>query len=129
MKVKYVDVKLVAGNTLALTEIEVRIYYRADEVTNELNLGPFWWNGSLWILCSDWGINTTDVDGYGGYVWIKIRHDTSPSIEDLQGTPIALVEGPYPIPEAPLTAIAASIATLASTAYIAWRKSRSRPPS
>jgi len=127
-EVKYVDVKLVADNTSALTEIEVRIYYRADEVVNELNLGPFWWDGSSWVLCSEWGINTADVDGYGGYVWVRVRHDTSPSIEDLRGTPIALVEGPYPIPEAPFTAIAVSIAALASTAYVMWRRTRSGSP-
>jgi len=121
-EVKYVDVRVNATDVTALSEVKVRIYYYAEKVGNELALVPYWWNGSSWVMCSDWGINTTDIGEYGGYVWIRIGRNTSPSILDLQGTPIALTEAPQPIPEPPLTAAVISLAALAFTAYIMWRR-------
>jgi len=32
-------------------------------------------------------VNTDDTNDYSGYIWAKIRDDTTPDLDDLTGTP------------------------------------------
>jgi hypothetical protein len=83
---KYIDVYVL--DTTTVTQIEIRLYYISAEVESAyesyLRLG--WWNGTAWVKCSDSGVNTTDINGYSGYMWAKIGSNTTPSLADLQGT-------------------------------------------
>jgi len=84
--VGYIDVYV--PDPANLNELEIRLYYPntitgADESTLQL----YWWNAGefAWVPCSDQGVNTADVDGYGGYIWALIRDNTTPSLGDLSG--------------------------------------------
>jgi hypothetical protein len=85
---KYIDVYV--PDTTEANEIEIRLYYTDDELTaaniSEELLRPFWWNGCNWVACSDSGVNTDNTNGYSGYMWAKIRNDTTPPLAQLQGT-------------------------------------------
>jgi len=86
---KYIDVYV--PDTTEVTEIEIRLYYTNNEVaeagiSEEESLRLFWWNGIEWVQCSDSEVNTASANGYSGYMWAKIRNDTTPSLADLQGT-------------------------------------------
>ncbi|NIR25854.1 MAG: hypothetical protein GWN77_02600, partial [Gammaproteobacteria bacterium] len=95
---KYIDVYV--PSISAVTEIEIRHYYTDAELAatgvDEELLELLWWDGDEWIECSDGGVNTTATYGYSGYMWVKIRNDTTPSLADLQGT----VFGGYQHPSA-----------------------------
>jgi len=75
------------------TEIEIRLYYTDAEVAaagiDEESLQLFWWDGAEWSECSNSGVNTTNTNGYSGYMWAIITEDTTPSLDDLQGTPFS----------------------------------------
>jgi hypothetical protein len=81
---KYINVGVL--DTTAVTQIEIRLYYTNAEVEiayeSYLRLG--WWNGTAWVKCSDSGVNTTDINGYSGYVWARISNNTTPSLADMQ---------------------------------------------
>jgi hypothetical protein len=81
---KYINVCV--PDTGAVTQIEIRLYYTNTEVetTYESYLRLGWWNGTAWVKCSDSGVNTTSVYNYSGYMWAKIRSDTTPSLADMQ---------------------------------------------
>jgi nitrous oxidase accessory protein NosD len=86
---KYIDVYV--PDTTEVTEIEIRLYYTDAEVAEagideEESLRLFWWNGTEWAQCLDSGVNTDSTNGYSGYMWARIRTDTTPSLQDLQGT-------------------------------------------
>jgi nitrous oxidase accessory protein NosD len=86
---KYIDVYV--PDTTEVTELEIRLYYTDAEVvaagiSEEESLRLFSWNGTAWVQCSDSGVNTANTIGYSGYMWAKIRADTTPSLADLQGT-------------------------------------------
>jgi hypothetical protein len=96
---KYIDVWV--PDTSQVTQIEIRLYYTNDEVESayEKYLRLRWWNGTEWARCSDGGVNTADTDGYSGYIWAKIRTDTTPSLADLQGAGFdGGYEGPSTVP-------------------------------
>ncbi len=84
---KYIDVYV--PDTEDVTEIEIRLYYTDTELTaagiDEESLRPFWWDGTEWVECSLSGVNTAGIYRYSGYMWAKIRADTTPSLDDLQG--------------------------------------------
>jgi hypothetical protein len=83
---KYVDVY--APNTTQVTELGIRLYYTDDELgVSEESLRLFSWNGTAWVQCSDSGVNTTGSGGYSGYIWAKIRDNTTPTLAQLTGTP------------------------------------------
>jgi len=87
---KYVDVHI--DNPAGVTQIEIRLYYTNADigVLVESSLRLLWWNGTAWVPCSDRGVDTTDIPGppaYSGYMWAKIRNDTTPTLADLTGTP------------------------------------------
>ena len=88
---KYCDVHV--PNTTQVTEIEIRLYYTDAElaaagVEDESLLQPLWLDGDVWRVCSHIGVNTTNTNGYSGYMWAKISDYTTPSLDDLQGLPI-----------------------------------------
>jgi parallel beta-helix repeat protein len=99
---KFVDVLI--DNTTNVTEVEIRVYYTAADVSSiaESTLQLYWWNGTTWVLCSDMGVNTTDIPGpnpYSGYLWAKIRlstdtNPTIPTLEQLSGTPFGCIGVP-----------------------------------
>jgi len=95
---KYMDVYV--PDTSQVTEIEIRHYYTDAEVTaaglNESSLRLSWWNGAAWAQCSDSGVNTASIYGYSGYMWAKIRNNTTPSLAYLQGSEFADVGYTHP---------------------------------
>ncbi|NWF77346.1 MAG: hypothetical protein HXY36_01920 [Chloroflexi bacterium] len=109
---KYIDVYV--PDTSQAIQIEIRLYYTEDDLGGvdrryEKYLRLRWWNGTEWAQCSDSGVNTATINGYSGYMWAKIRADTSPSLADLQGTGF---DGGYEGPTQPPQGICA-IATAA----------------
>ena len=80
--VKYTDVYV--PDTTEVTGVEIRLYYTAAEVKDfeEQSLRLFWWNDTDWVQCSNSGVNNAS-----GYIWAKITATTTPSLDDLQGTP------------------------------------------
>jgi alpha-tubulin suppressor-like RCC1 family protein len=87
----YIDVYVpYAGE---VTEIEVRLYYTDAELAaagvDEESLRLFWWDGAEWVQCSYSGVNTTNTNGYSGYMWAIVTESTTPSLDDLQGTPFS----------------------------------------
>jgi len=90
---KYIDVHI--ANTDNVTQIEIRLYYTPADIAgppalNEATLRLRWWNGTGWIVCSDSGVETRDIlpwfPPYSGYMWAKIRNDTTPNLTQLTGT-------------------------------------------
>ena len=83
----YIDLHLDHGDEV--NEIVVRMYYTNEDLdgAEETKLQMYWWSGRFWLLSSDTGVDTTDDGVYGGYIWAKLRDDTSPSLFDLTGTP------------------------------------------
>ncbi len=84
---KYIDVHI--DDTTGVTEIEIRLYYTNREIRDlaESSLKLYWWDGSDWTECTDSGVNPADTNGYSGYIWAKIRDDTTPDLDDLTGAP------------------------------------------
>jgi hypothetical protein len=84
---KYIDVYV--PDTSGVSEIEIRLYYTDAELAaadvDEESLRLFWWDGNNWDECSDSGVNTASTNGYSGYMWAKIRDDTTPTLAQLQG--------------------------------------------
>jgi parallel beta-helix repeat protein len=94
---KYIDVQL--DDPTGVTSLEIKIYYTQAEVEGlvEAALRLYWWNGTVWKMCSNTGVNTTDCDCYSGYIWAKITADTEPSLLDLTGTPFGANSMEYPV--------------------------------
>jgi hypothetical protein len=97
---KWIDVSV--PDVSQVTQIEIRLYYTDAELTaagvDESLLRLLWWNGSQWKECSDSGVNTASSGGYSGYIWAKIRTNTTPSLADLQGTEFGGYEHPSATP-------------------------------
>jgi len=82
---KYIDVYI--PYTGDVTETEIRLYYTDDEVpagVDEEDLKLFWWDGDEWVECSNSGVNTAS-----NYIWARITDSTTPSLDDLEGTPFS----------------------------------------
>jgi len=90
----YIDVQVL--DAPCASQIEIRLYYPKDTPDEHL-LRLYWWDGASWRQCSDQGVNTADVGGYGGYIWVRIRGDTVPTLGDLTGTPFAGGFPPRPV--------------------------------
>ena len=87
---KYIDVHV--DELAGVDEIEIRLYYTEAEMGGlvESSLRLRWWNEARdrWVVCSDSGVDTTDIAGppaYSGYMWAKIRDNTTPTLEQLTG--------------------------------------------
>ena len=82
----YIDVHL--DTTTNVTEIQVKNYYTAADIAGlvESSLRMYYCTGSAWVQCSDSGV-TYPAGGptYRGYVWAKIRADTTPDLTYLAG--------------------------------------------
>ncbi len=105
---KWVDVYV--PDTEAVTEIEIRLYYTDADVAaagvDEESLRLFWWDGTDWGECSDSGAETSI-----GYIWARIRANTTPSLAELDGMPVdGGVAGPT-LPPAPCGCGWASLAS------------------
>jgi alpha-tubulin suppressor-like RCC1 family protein len=98
---KYIDVYI--PDPSGVTEIEIRLYYTDAELAaadiDEESLRLFWWNDTAWVQCSDSGVNTASTNGYSGYMWAKVRNDTTPSLADLQGDEFGGYGGPSEPPD------------------------------
>jgi len=84
---KYIDVQI--NDATGVDEIEIRQYYTSAEITglDEASLKLSWWDGTDWVECSDSGATYPAGDPtYRGYVWAKIRTDTTPTLAELTGT-------------------------------------------
>jgi hypothetical protein len=86
---KYIDVYV--PDTREANELEIRLFYTdnalaAAGIDDESLLQLLWWDGDDWNECSDSGVSTTSTNGYSGYMWAKIRNDTTPPLGQLQGT-------------------------------------------
>jgi hypothetical protein len=86
---KYIDVRV--NDTTNVTNMTIKLFYTAAELNgmDENSLRMYWWNGTDWDVCFNTGVNTTDQDGYNGYIWAFISNTTTPSINDLTGTGFA----------------------------------------
>jgi len=100
---KYIDVYV--PDTTQVTELEIRLYYTDAELAAagidkkfEELLQLLWWNGTAWVQCSDRGVNTASTNGYSGYMWAKIRTNTTPSLDYLQGQEFGGYKGPSETP-------------------------------
>jgi hypothetical protein len=84
---KWIDVLL--SNTQSIDEVEIRVYYTADEVAalklKEGSLRLFWWNGQKWKVCSK-----SSVDKTNDFVWAKLNLKSKPTPSDLTGTMFAV---------------------------------------
>jgi len=82
---KYIDVHV--DDPTDVDEIEIRLYYTDADIVGlvESSLRLRWWNGTIWVACSDSGVNTTDDPPYSGYMWARITPDTTPDLADLAG--------------------------------------------
>ncbi len=98
---KYIDVYI--PDPSGATEIEIRLYYTDAELAavdiDEESLRLFWWDDTAWVQCSDSGVNTASTNGYSGYMWARIRNDTTPSLADLQGDEFGGYGGPSELPD------------------------------
>jgi len=86
---KYIDVHV--DNTTNVTNITIKLFYTDADIVglNENTLRMLWWNDATgeWVACSNTGVNTTDQNGYSGYIWAYIDQTTIPSLSDLTGAP------------------------------------------
>jgi len=133
---KFIDIHI--NDSSAPSVIKVRIYYKANELNDlpETEITPYWWDGSKWVKCSNYLVNTTDQNGYSGYVEITITGKTTPSLTNLVGTPISLGSPPPSPPivggtieisspsqnEGPLTVIITTITMLVVLGAATLRK-------
>jgi len=100
---KHIDV--FASGTKEVSEIEIRLYYRDDDVGNvsrtiQQYFRLLWWDGSEseWKQCEETDVTIGTIKGYDGYIWARITADTTPSLRELEGTPFGGYGGPPPIP-------------------------------
>jgi len=107
----YVDVCI--RDTEDVTEVEIRLYYTDDGVVaaniEADSLRLFWWNGTAWEQCSRSGVSPSDVTGYSGYIWAIVKGDTTPSLDDLDGTPFGGFGSSPGVPKPGFCAIATAV--------------------
>jgi PGF-CTERM protein len=82
------------NNSSAVNELVIRFYYTDSMLQQagltESTLKAYWFNGSAWIECSDQTLNTTNFNGWSGYLEVRVDANTTPSLSDLTGTPFGL---------------------------------------
>ena len=104
---KYIDVHV--NDTANVTNMTIRLFYTDADIggLNENTLRMRWWNATIgvWIACSNTGVNTTDQNGYSGYIWAYIDKTTTPSLSDLEGAPFGGQWSPAPTPVPAFNAI------------------------
>ena len=87
---KWIDVHLDSAEDVE--QIEIKLHYTPEEINGlaESSLRLYWWNGSNWMECSDSGVNEVE-----DYIWARITADSTPSLNDVTGTPFAGGGQPY----------------------------------
>jgi len=87
---KWIDVLF--SSTQGIDEVEIRMYYTADEGNanqvaglKEGSLRLFWWNGEKWKVCSK-----TSVEKESDFVWARLNLKTKPTPSNLTGTMFAV---------------------------------------
>ncbi|MCK4614851.1 MAG: right-handed parallel beta-helix repeat-containing protein, partial [Thermoplasmata archaeon] len=87
-------VVLMVNETGNVNELTIKMFYKESDIPgiDENSLKMFWWDGEKWQKCSDTGVNTNDTGSYVGYIWAKVRTDTTPSLSDMVGTPFGAAE-------------------------------------
>jgi hypothetical protein len=105
---KYIDVHV--PDTDQVTEIEIRLYYTDTDlndagIDDEELLQLSWLDGDDWKECSDGGVNTIDITidnhDYSGYMYAKIKDDTTPSLAYLQGGKFGGLHGEHEVVQPP----------------------------
>jgi hypothetical protein len=102
----YIDVQVL--DATCASQVEIRVYYPKDTPDEHL-LKLYWWDGASWQQCSEQGVNTANVGDYGGYIWVRIRGDTVPTLGDLLGTPFAGGIPSAPAPPIPVGGVAVPV--------------------
>ncbi|MEE8599092.1 MAG: hypothetical protein V3S69_06235, partial [Dehalococcoidales bacterium] len=68
----------------------------------ESSLRMYYWDGTAWAQCSDSGVDSTDINGYSGFLWAKLRgEDTDPDLSYLMTSSFASVASPVSPTPAP----------------------------
>ena len=127
---KYIDVHV--NDTANVTNMTIRLFYTDADIggLNENALRMRWWNATIgvWIACSNTGVNTTDQNGYSGYIWAYIDKTTTPSLSDLEGAPFGGQWSPAPTPVPAFNAIGllALIGILSAVLAVETSKKKSK---
>ena len=127
---KYIDVHV--NDTANVTNMTIRLFYTDADIggLNENALRMRWWNAAIgaWIACSNTGVNTTDQNGYSGYIWAYIDKTTTPSLSDLEGAPFGGQWSPAPTPVPAFNAIGllALIGILSAVLAVETSKKKSK---
>ena len=127
---KYIDVHV--NDTANVTNMTIRLFYTDADIggLNENTLRMRWWNATIgvWIACSNTGVNTTDQNGYSGYIWAYIDKTTTPSLSDLEGAPFGGQWSPAPTPVPAFNAIGllALIGILSAVLAVETSKKKSK---
>jgi hypothetical protein len=96
-------------------EITIRFY---DDVAENDQVMAWSALAGEWVQCSDSGINE-----FSGYGWCRIRHDTTPDLEELQGLGFVIVRVPPPPPTLPAPVLEAPMTgddTVSKTPSFSW---------
>ena len=100
---KYIDI-IVSEPDAVVWPIYVKMSYTTADLAgiNENQLvGLYYWDSGagMWRKCSDTGVNTTDFNGYSGYLWARMNRsevsgapiipgaDTTPPVAVISATP------------------------------------------
>ena len=88
---RYIDVRV--NNSAKVTNMTIKLFYTDTELEGkvERDLQMYWWDGADWAVCSDTGVDTTNQNGYSGYIWAFIDDSTRPGLENMKGTPFGAV--------------------------------------
>jgi hypothetical protein len=82
---QFVDVQI--NNVSGVSEVFIKVYYSdadliAAGINNESSLKLYWLNATVWVACSDTGVDTAL-----NYVWARINATTVPNLDQLAGAP------------------------------------------
>ena len=130
---KYIDVHL--NDTANVTNMTIKLFYTNAELNglDESSLKLYWWargevgrTGGSWVQCSNTGVDTTNQNGYGGYIWAYIDNTTTtPRISDMTGQPFCGGGSPpVQVPEYNIFGLAALIGILSVVLAVATLRRR-----
>jgi len=93
---KYYDVKI--DDPTGVDRLTLKFYYTDADIRgrDEETLRMLWHDGTSWVPCSHQTLHTvSDIPGYSGYIEVLVTTYTTPSLDDLSGTPFG-AEGERP---------------------------------
>ncbi|MFU8795730.1 MAG: hypothetical protein ACNA7X_00335 [Dehalococcoidia bacterium] len=98
----WIDVNV--SNPEVVEEVEIRLYYKEDAISDipqilGQRLQLMWLDGKEWrqFSAQDRGVSSTDLDGYSGYMWVKLTATTTPDLTYLRGGEFGGYGGPTEI--------------------------------